>query len=55
MSERHFGAFSRSFIVSSALREEEVKATMECGLLHLEFPKHPKEVETKKIAIEGDE
>lgn len=53
--ERYYGSCSRSFYVGEAIREEDIKARFENGLLKLSVPKNDtKEVETsKRIAIEG--
>lgn len=53
--ERFFGSCSRSFYVGEAVKEEDIKARFENGLLRLSVPKKDvKEVETtKRIAIEG--
>ena len=53
--ERYYGSCSRSFYVGEAVREEDIKARFENGLLKLSVPKKDaKEVETsKRIAIEG--
>lgn len=49
--ERRYGAFSRAFTVPAGLKQEEIKASMEHGVLKIEFPKQAKESETKKITI----
>lgn len=53
--ERYYGSCSRSFYVGETIREEDIKARFENGLLKLSVPKKDtKEVETsKRIAIEG--
>ncbi len=54
--ERYTGHCSRSFYVGKNLKEEDVKAKFENGILTLSFPKEEKkpEVDEKKlIAIEG--
>ena len=53
--ERYAGTMQRSFFVGSHVREEDVKASYENGVLHLQIPK--KEAvqvpEKKQIMIEG--
>ena len=53
--ERYYGSCSRSFYVGDAIKEEDVKAKFEDGLLKLGIPKkEAKEIESqKRIAIEG--
>ena len=53
--ERYEGSCSRSFYVGEDVKQEDVKAKYENGLLKLSIPKTPeKKVEEKKaIAIEG--
>lgn len=54
--ERFVGTFRRSFYVGEKVRQEDIKARMENGSLHLFVPKEPKQpqVETRNlIAIEG--
>ena len=53
--ERYSGAMSRSFYVGDELKQEDIKANYEDGILKLSVPKKdPKKVETTKhIAIEG--
>ena len=53
--ERYSGSCSRSFYVGEDIRQEDIKAKFEDGILRLSIPKKDaKEVETKKtIAIEG--
>ena len=53
--ERYSGAMSRSFYVGDELKQEDIKAKYEDGILKLSVPKEePKKVETAKhIAIEG--
>ena len=53
--ERYSGAMSRSFYVGYELKQEDIKANYEDGILKLSVPKsEPKKVESHKtIAIEG--
>ncbi len=53
--ERYSGSMSRSFYVGEAVKEEDVRAKFEHGVLHLEFPKQEvkKVPEKKTIMIEG--
>ena len=46
--ERYDGAMSRSYYVGNTLREEDINARFENGILHIEIPKKQKEVEEKK-------
>ncbi|MDH6367291.1 MULTISPECIES: Hsp20/alpha crystallin family protein [unclassified Breznakia] len=52
--ERFAGTCTRSFYVSDAVTEEDIKAKYDNGELHVTFPKDkPKEIaESKPIAIE---
>ncbi|MCG8353979.1 MAG: Hsp20/alpha crystallin family protein [Kiloniellales bacterium] len=52
LSERHYGAFSRSFRVPDTVNAEAIKATYDKGVLHLSLPKHAEaKAKEKKIAI----
>lgn len=54
--ERYQGSVSRSFYVGEAVKEEDIKAKFENGILTLTVPKkveEPKVEEQKFIAIEG--
>ena len=54
--ERYSGTCSRSFYVGKDLKQEDIKARFEDGVLKLSFPKAPKKPEVKEsqyIAIEG--
>ena len=53
--ERYSGSMSRSYYVGSSLREEDVKARFENGVLTLRFPKEDDKrlPERKTIMIEG--
>ena len=53
--ERYEGAMQRSFYVGENLTEEEIKASFEHGVLHLNVPKKEKAKlpEKKTILIEG--
>ena len=46
--ERYYGAMSRSYYVGNTIKEEDINAKFENGILHLEIPKKLKEVEEKK-------
>ena len=53
--ERYFGECSRSFYVGEDIKEEEIKASFNNGILTLEVPKKPeedKEEEKKYIDIQ---
>lgn len=53
--ERYYGSMSRSFYVGEHVKEEDIHARFENGILKLSVPKEePQKVEAKKcIAIEG--
>ena len=53
--ERYAGSMSRSFFVGKEVKEEDVKAKMEHGVLHVALPKkeQPKVEQRKTIMIEG--
>ena len=54
--ERYTGSLSRSFYVGEELKEEDVKAKLEHGVLKLTLPKKEKKAqapEKKQILIEG--
>ena len=54
--ERYAGACSRSFYVGEGVKEEEIRAKFENGILKLSIPKvenKPQVEEKKYIAIEG--
>ena len=54
--ERYQGSVSRSFYVGDAVKEEDIKAKFENGILTLDVPKkkeEPKVEEQKLISIEG--
>jgi len=48
--ERRYGRFSRSVSLPSVVKVDEVRATLENGILHLEIPK-AEEVKPRKIAV----
>ena len=53
--ERYAGTMRRSFYVGTQITEEDIHASYENGVLHLELPKHDarKVPEKKTIHIEG--
>ena len=54
--ERYMGSCSRSFQVGDSVKQEDIKAKFENGILKLTVPKEeaqPKVEENKYIAIEG--
>lgn len=53
--ERYSGSMSRSFYIGEGIKEEDVHAKFEHGVLHLELPKAkaPEVPEKKLIQIEG--
>jgi HSP20 family protein len=46
-SERSYGEFSRSFTIPSDVKEKDIKAKFDNGILKITFPK-TKEIEAKK-------
>lgn len=48
--ERRYGRFSRSISLPSAVQADNIHATLENGILHLEIPK-AEEVKPRKIAV----
>ena len=53
--ERYSGTMQRSFFVGTYVKEEDIKASYENGVLHLQIPKKEavKVPEKKQIMIEG--
>ncbi|KAG7090449.1 hypothetical protein E1B28_009565 [Marasmius oreades] len=49
--ERRFGKFSRTLQLPVGVKEEEIKASLEHGVLTVTFPKTGKQAEPKKITI----
>ncbi|GLB34860.1 putative small heat shock protein (HSP20) family protein [Lyophyllum shimeji] len=49
--ERRYGKFSRTLQVPPGIKEDQIKANMENGILKVEFPKSPPEAAPKKINI----
>ncbi|KAL0581672.1 hypothetical protein V5O48_000375 [Marasmius crinis-equi] len=49
--ERRFGRFSRTLRLPQGVNEEEIKASLEDGVLTVSFPKAGKEAAPKKITI----
>ncbi|PPR00022.1 hypothetical protein CVT24_009029 [Panaeolus cyanescens] len=49
--ERHFGKFSRTLQLPQGVKDEEIKASMENGILTVTFPKTAPELAPKKITI----
>ncbi|KAK4704337.1 HSP20 family protein, partial [Phenoliferia sp. Uapishka_3] len=50
-SERSYGSFERKLAVPPSLKESEISAKLEDGLLKVTIPKKAKEAEPKKIAV----
>lgn len=46
--ERYYGSMSRSYYVGDAVKEEDIKAKFENGILHIEIPKVEKKLDEKK-------
>ncbi|KAL8286349.1 hypothetical protein RQP46_004366 [Phenoliferia psychrophenolica] len=51
-SERSYGSFERKLAVPPSLKESDISAKLEDGLLKVSFPKKVKESETKKITVQ---
>ncbi|KAK7047173.1 hypothetical protein VNI00_006839 [Paramarasmius palmivorus] len=49
--ERRYGKFSRTLQLPQGVKEDEIKASLEDGVLTVTFPKTGKEAAPKKIAI----
>jgi HSP20 family protein len=50
--ERRYGRFSRSISLPTAVKADDVRATLEHGILHLEIPK-AEEVKPRRITVNG--
>ena len=50
--ERRFGRFSRSIPVPQGIKEEEIKASLENGVLTVTFPRSSPEQAPKKITVQ---
>ncbi len=48
--ERRYGRFSRAVSLPTAVKADEIRATLENGILHLEIPK-AEEVKPRKISV----
>lgn len=52
LSERHYGAFLRSFALPAGIDDSAIKATFDKGVLHITLPKLPEAAaRVRKIAI----
>ncbi|KAF8201749.1 HSP20-like chaperone [Pholiota molesta] len=49
--ERSYGKFSRTLQLPQGVKEDQIKANLENGVLKVEFPKVPPEQAPKKITI----
>ncbi|KAF9558639.1 HSP20-like chaperone [Agrocybe pediades] len=49
--ERRFGKYSRTLQLPQGVKDEEIKASMENGILTITFPKSTPELAPKKITI----
>ncbi|KAJ3808403.1 HSP20-like chaperone [Lentinula aff. lateritia] len=49
--ERRYGSFARALQLPRGVKDEEIKASMENGVLTVTFPKSTLEAEPKKITI----
>jgi HSP20 family protein len=50
--ERRFGRFSRTIQLPEGIKQDEIKASMDHGLLNVTFPKSAPQVAPKKINID---
>jgi HSP20 family protein len=50
--ERRFGKFARTLQLPQGVKEEEIKANLENGVLSVSFPRSVPEVEPRKIRID---
>ena len=51
-SERSFGSCSRSFYIGNALKQEDIKAKYENGVLNIVLPSEEKKALESKVAID---
>ncbi|KAF8909709.1 small heat shock protein [Gymnopilus junonius] len=51
VKERRFGKFSRTLQLPQGVKDEEIKASMENGILTVTFPKTTPELAPKKITV----
>ncbi|KAG6874232.1 hypothetical protein C0995_003778 [Termitomyces sp. Mi166 len=51
LRERKYGKFSRTLQLPQGVKEDEIKARMEDGILHVSFPKTSPELTPRKITI----
>ena len=49
--ERRFGKFSRSIPVPQGIKEDEIKASLDNGVLSVSFPRTAPEAQPKKITV----
>ncbi|KAF7426326.1 hypothetical protein PC9H_008694 [Pleurotus ostreatus] len=49
--ERRYGKFSRTLQLPQGIKDEDIKATMENGVLNVTFPKTTPELAPKKITV----
>jgi len=49
--ERHFGKYARTLQLPQGVKDEEIKANMENGVLTVTFPKSTPELAPKKIQV----
>jgi len=49
--ERHFGKFSRTLQLPQGIKDEEIKASMDNGILTVTFPKTTPELTPKRITV----
>ncbi|KAF4564555.1 hypothetical protein EYR40_010721 [Pleurotus pulmonarius] len=49
--ERRYGKFSRTLQLPQGVKDEDIKATMENGVLNVTFPKTTPELAPKKITV----
>ncbi|KAL8286837.1 hypothetical protein RQP46_003843 [Phenoliferia psychrophenolica] len=51
-TERSYGSFERKLAVPPSLKQSDISAKLEDGLLKVSFPKQAKQPEPKKIAVQ---
>ncbi|ORY74326.1 HSP20-like chaperone [Leucosporidium creatinivorum] len=52
LAERKYGIFAREFTVTRGSKDEDIKASMDAGLLRIEIPRRGKGVEETKKKIQ---
>lgn len=52
LAERKYGAFGREFTIARGTKDEDIKASMDAGLLRIEIPRRAKGGEETKKKIQ---